>query len=233
MGRRGTIVVGHMEQFGQLIAEVSQRGGEWAGQVGNALAVAGILAGLMNCFLGYRMFRMFFACLGFVLGAAAGAWAGYAHGGEAHLVWALVGGAGGGIIGAVVLFRIYLAGVFVAGGLAAAVLSVAVLAGAGIEVPPLVMIVPLVLGGGLALVLQKLVIVAASSFVGALFVVCGVGQLTGWTADLAAGQAHSQVADAMGATPQMWGAWLALGLLGMVVQYRFTAGGRKQTASDE
>jgi len=227
VGAGGIIVAGQMEQFAQLIEEITQRGPEWAGDVGNALAVAGILAGLMNCFFGYRMFRMFFACLGFILGAAAGAWAGYTHGGEAHLVWALVGGAVGGIVGAVTLFRIYLAGVFVAGGAVAVVLSAAVLVAAGIELPPVVMLVPLVLGGGLALVLQKLVIIAVSSFGGALGVVCAVGQLTGWTAGLAAGQAGSQVADALRTNPQMWGAWLALGLLGVFVQYRFTAGGRE------
>ena len=202
--------------------EIAKRGPEWAAQIRNAVIAAAILVGLMNCFFGYRLFRLFFACLGFLLGAAGGGYLGYMHG---ELAWILVGGVVGGILGAMVLFTIYLAGVFVAGGLAAAFLVGVVLTGAGITMPAAVLIVPLVLGGFAALVVHKLVIIVASSFGGALGVLYGVAMLTGNAIDPTALLWQTSEAESIiRQSPGMWGGWAALGLGGVLIQYRFTAG---------
>lgn len=210
--------------------EIAQRGGQWAAQIRNAAIAASILAGLMNCFFGYRLFRLFFACLGFVLGAAGGGYLGYLHG---ELVWGLVGGLVGGLIGAMALFTIYLAGVFVAGGMAAALLAAIALRGAGINMPAVVLLVPLVLGGAVALIVHKLVIIVASSFGGALGVTCGVAMLRGGGIDLVALWQTSGAESIVRQDPGLWAGWAALGLAGVFVQYRFTAGDRRKQPAPE
>jgi len=212
-----------------ILEELSRRGPEWAAQIRNALIAAGIMAGLMNCFFGYRLFRLFFACLGFVLGAAGGGYLGYTSG---ELAWALVGGVVGGILGAILLFRIYLAGVFVAGGMAAAFFVAVVLTGAGITMPAVVLIVPLVLGGAAALIVHKMVIIVASAFGGALGVLCGIAALTGRPLDpTALIWQTSQAESIIRQDPQMWAGWAALGLGGVIIQYRFTADKRRPRTS--
>ena len=213
-----------------VLQEFALRAPEWAGQIRNVVIGATVLTGLMNCFFGYRLFRLFFACLGFALGAAGGGYMGYVYG---EAVWALAGGLVGGIFGAMVLFTIYLVGVFLAGGMAAAFLAAVVLAGAGISVPTLVLIVPLVLGGIVALVVHKMVIIVASSFGGALSVVYGVAMLSGDAIDpLAALWLTAKDKSIVWQKPGMWAAWAALGLAGAFIQYRFTAGSGPTAGSD-
>ena len=159
--------------------DMAQRGPEWAEKVRDVAIVLSILAGLINALFGYRLFRMFFACLGFVLGAAIGGYLGYAWGPEGDVIWPLVGALAGGIVGALALFGIYLAGVFVAGGMVAALLVTVVLAGAGITVPHAILVIPLLLGGAAALAVHKTVIILASAFGGALGVVYGGALLAG------------------------------------------------------
>lgn len=218
-----------MEQF---FDEVSQRGAQWAGHIRNVMIGAAVLTGLMNCFFGYRLFRMFFACIGFLLGAAAGGYLTYVYCSEP--AWALVGGLAGGVVGAIALFAIYLAGVFVAGGMGAAFLVAVMLAGVGITVPQFVLIVPLVIGGGLALVVHKLVIIVASAFGGALGVTWGAAMLGGAEIDLYALLLQTSQAESIVAKdPWLWAGWAALGLGGVFVQYRFTAGKGARGTSGE
>ena len=212
----------------QMFEDMAQNGSQWVWQIRNAVLAAGILAGLINCFFGYRLYRMFFACLGFVIGAAVGGYLGWTWSGE--LAWSLVGGVAGGVVGALALFSIYLAGVFAAGGLAAAFLVAVALRGAGISVPRAVLVVPLALGGAAALAMHKLVIVVASSFGGALGVTCGAAALAGTEIDLyALLWERSEAGSIIAQDPGLWAGWAALGLAGVFVQYRFTA--RKRTAS--
>ena len=207
-----------------VLEQIARRGPDLAAQIRNAVIAATILAGLMNCFFGYRLFRLFFACLGFVLGAAGGGYLGCMSG---ELAWILVGGVVGGILGAMTLFAIYLAGVFVAGGMAAAFFVAVVLTGAGITMPAVVLVVPLVLGGIAALVVHKLVIIIASSFGGALSVLYGVAMLTGEAIDpLALLWQRSEAESIVRQNPRLWAGWAALGLGGAIVQYLFTANKR-------
>ena len=211
-----------------VLQEFALRAPEWAGQIRNVVIGATVLTGLMNCFFGYRLFRLFFACLGFALGAAGGGYMGYIYGGS---IWALVGGLTGGIFGAMVLFAMYMIGVFLAGGMAAAFLAAVVLAGAGISVPTLLLVVPLVLGGIVAIVVHKLVIIVASSFGGAMSVVYGVAMLTGEVIDpLAVMWQTTKVKSIIWQDPGTWAAWAALGVAGVFVQYRFTANKDGNTA---
>ena len=214
--------------------DMATRAPEWADKVRDVAMVMTIVAGLMNALFGYRLFRLFFACLGFVLGAAIGGYLGYTWGPEGDVIWPLVGGLAGGIIGALTLFGIYLAGVFVAGGMVAALLVTVALAGAGITVPHVILVIPVLLGGALALTLHKTVIILASSFGGALGVVYGGAMLGGREMDLAGlVLQRPRIEQVVHADPDLWAAWFVLGLCGAFVQYRFTARSKKDRSSSD
>ncbi len=220
-----------MDQFFQ---DMAQHGPEWADKVRDVAMVLTIVAGLMNCLFGYRLFRLFFACLGFVIGAAVGGYLGHIYSPAGDVVWPLVGGLAGGIIGALTLFGIYLAGVFVAGGMVAALLVTVVLAGVGITVPHAILVIPVLLGGALALAVHKTVIILASAFGGALSVVYGGAMLGGREMDLAGlVLQRPQIEQVVRADPDLWGAWFVLGLCGAFVQFRFTARSKRDRSSSD
>jgi hypothetical protein len=132
--------------------------------------------GLLNCFLGYRIFRFMLGVYGFVLGAIAGlVIAGLVTDPEG---WGLVLPAFiGGVVGAGLMVLLYLVGVFVVGAAAGVLLVSAVGAGLDVTMPPAVVIIVAVVLGIVALILQKVVIVVATALSGAWAAVMGAVSL--------------------------------------------------------
>lgn len=128
-------------------------------------SVAAILWGLLDCFFGYRVFKLTIALLGAVAGALlaqAGAQAaGLGHGGE--LAALLVGA----LLGAGLAFLAYIAAVFVAGFGFGATLAMLLLAHFHHMVALLGALVVGVIGGIAAVKLQRVVIILATSLMGA------------------------------------------------------------------
>lgn len=128
-------------------------------------SVAAILWGLLDCFFGYRVFKLTIALLGAVAGALlaqAGAQAaGLGSGGE--LAALLVGA----LLGAGLAFLAYIAAVFVAGFGLGATLAILLLSHFHHMVALLAALVVGVIGGVAAVKLQRVVIILATALMGA------------------------------------------------------------------
>jgi len=189
------------------------------------VAILTIAFGLLNCFFGYRIFRFMLALWGLVLGAYVGATvAGNLADGQ--LLWVIVGGVVGAILGAGLMSLLYFLGVFVVGAAAGAVLADAVGVAAGIDMPTLVVIIVAVVVGIIALILQRVVIILATAFLGAWAVVSGALSLLAGTSTTPAelyGDAV-QAGELLPGLPSLVVllAWLVLALLGAVTQFAMT-----------
>jgi len=133
-----------------------------------------VVLGLLFCFFGYRIFRVLLVFAGAIIGAG-GAIAAANHLWPQVIPAAIVAGIVGGLVGGILMIVAYYVGVFLAGASFAASIAT-VLTGATSQNPQLVAIIPAaIVGGILALVLQKLIIILATSFMGSLTTVIGAG----------------------------------------------------------
>jgi hypothetical protein len=142
----------------------------------NIASISGIIAGLvlfllgiLNCFFGYKFFKVLLGVAGFIIG-------GYICGRIAYAInptesFAIAVGVIGGIIIAVTAFIFYYAGIFLAGALLG--LTVAVSLKLDFDnITNLALILVLVISGGiLAVIFQKFMIIISTSFSGAFFVI--------------------------------------------------------------
>jgi hypothetical protein len=190
------------------------------------IGLISIAFGLLNCFFGYRIFRVLLGIYGFLLGALVGLIvAGNIAAGQT--LWLLVGAIVGGVIGAVLMVFLYFVGVFVVGALAGALLSNAIGAMVGVDVPTVVVVIVAIVVGVVALIAQRVVLILATAFSGSWGAVAGgVLLFTG----------HSLPGLGVLARPSTWEqadlpmlvvllVWLALGVAGALVQFRTTAEG--------
>jgi hypothetical protein len=187
----------------------------------NAAISAGLLAivlGLVSCFAGYRLFRLFLGLYGFVLGGLLGAALAAAQLPGNDFVGA-VGLVLGGLLGAALLTASYLVGVFAVGALGG--LMLADLFGLHAAFGPLGVFITALALGVLALVLQKILISLSTAFSGAWAVIGGVVALLGRgpTALLDPFTPPTGLIRDLPAAAVI-AAWLLLGLAGAVVQLR-------------
>ena len=196
------------------------------------VAIILLAAGLLACFMGYRLFRWLLGSYGFVGGAyltsllvdALDPWAA-----AATII-------GGGLAGAAVLLLIYLAGVAILGA------GLGVLAISLFWTPPTgdlkwwVVVGACLVGAIAAVSLQRYVIIVSTSFGGAWTALVGALALGGDAEALAAaGGDLSQVypmAPANGQVPFAIG-WFGLGLLATLVQLRATSSTRTHRKTDD
>jgi hypothetical protein len=189
------------------------------------VALLTIAFGLLNCFFGFRIFRFMLILWGLILGAYAGATvAGNLANGE--LLWIIIGGVLGAIIGAALMSLLYLVGVFVVGAAAGAVLANAIGVALGMDMPTLVVIIVAVAVGIIALILQRVVLILATAFSGSWAVISGVLSLlagTSLTLTELYGEATQAGEAVAGVSPQLLLVfWLVLAVVGAVTQFAMT-----------
>jgi hypothetical protein len=201
-------------------------------------AMAGlVVVGLLFCFFGYRIFRVLLVFAGAIIGAGI-AMALANQQWPQSMVATVIAGIGGALAGGIIMIVAYYAGVFLAGALFAMTIT-AVLTGATTQNPQLVAVIPAaIVGGVLALVLQKLLIILATSFMGSLTTVTGAAYLIWGPAEIskATSSVPSSVPQSLDAllkqgapvfdNPHLgiaivW--WLVLGAAGVFVQHFWTA----------
>jgi len=131
-----------------------------------------VVVGLLFCFLGYRIFRVLLVFAGAVFGAMGAM-------GLANQQWpqsvaaTVIAGILGACVGGVLMVVAYYLGVFLAGAAFGAA-TAAIVTGANTQNPQLLAVIPAtIIGGLLALVLQKVLIILATSFMGSLATVTG------------------------------------------------------------
>jgi hypothetical protein len=189
----------------------------WAGQMTAPLAVA---VGILICFWGYRLLKLTLGVVGLIAGAAGG-WAvglSLAPGNNGiALVCAIIGG----VICAVLCIWLFFLGIFLLGASAGAIVATALFHAAGNQPQPILVLVLAIVFGVIALVLQKLMIIVSTAFIGSYLVTAGVLHL------LAGGQNVSplwfdhlqQGSDGILGYAALV-IWLILGLGGASFQYR-------------
>jgi hypothetical protein len=182
-----------------------------------------VLAGLVSCFAGYRLFRIVLGIFGFIVG-----WLFVSSAmGTDQTLWMLLAAFGGGLLGALILIAAYFVGVALIGaGIGAGAASV-IWASFGREPGIIPVIVLAILG---ALGLQRYVIIVATAFAGAQTTVIGAAALMGnrAAADAAARAVYRVYPlDPLPATRVDLVAMIVLGIAGLVVQLAITAKGKK------
>ena len=190
-------------------------------------AIILILGGLLSCFAGYRVFRVVLGFFGFVLGALLTS----SVMATDHTMWIIGAAIVGGIVGALILVGAYFVGVALIGAGVGALVVNLIWAYLGRE-PHIVIVILFAVAGALAaLALQRYVIITATSFGGAWTTIVGALALLGdRLAVEAAARNNVWLAYPMNPAPgQRWviAAWLAIGLVGVIVQLGVTAKGKK------
>lgn len=139
----------------------------------NALVGAGISVGTLYCFLGYRTLKVLIGLTGFcIAGMTAATLASLVSEGEvSYMAFA---GIIGGLFGAMALSFLYRTGVFFIGVLGAALIASNCLAAQGSSWVPLAVIGMGLVGGLVALLVERPVITVSSAAIGAWIVVSGV-----------------------------------------------------------
>jgi len=186
-------------------------------QIFNFLPAAAVLLGLLVCFFGYRIFRFVLAIIGFVIGASFVAGFGYTLTDGKEIAVILIAAIAGGLIGAVLLLFLYSAGVFLMGAVFGILLFSGILVLIDISIAPFVYIVPVLLGGTAALLLQRFMIVLITSFTGAWAAVMGALYLLNSNFNPLEPEFMNSISDIQ--TYRIVFSWLALGILGFVTQY--------------
>lgn len=187
-------------------------------------AVVVAVFGFMACVAGYRLLRYVLAVFGFIIGGlAASSVLGASE--TAYMVGAFIAG---GAAGAIIMVAAAFIGVALVGaglGAAAATLAWTQLPG---DPHPYVIVLASVAGAWLATWLQRYVTIVATAFAGAWAMLVGGLALSGDQARLAAAAAGNvwvpyPLQPAPGEAWVPW-AWLALGLMGVVLQLKVTGG---------
>jgi hypothetical protein len=180
-----------------------------------------IAVGLLACFAGYRLFRIVLTVYGFVLGALFASTLVAPSDAVAMLVALGVGG----LLGAVIMYAGYIVGVaLVGGGLGVTLAHAAWTAWRGSEPGVIVVIFAAVVGATLATALQREIVIVATAFMGAQTAVAGIVAALATRAARRPGQDDVWVGHlGIPAVGRSWQflAWVALGIVGTVVQFRW------------
>jgi hypothetical protein len=185
------------------------------------------VGGLVACFAGYRFFRIVLVLYGFIIGALV-ATSAIGAGSTTQLVLAAIAG---GLIGGLILYTAYFLGVALVGAAVGALIVHAAWAQIGTDPHPIVLILFAISGAIAAMILQRYVIVVATAFGGAWTLVIGALALAGNERALRAAAGDVWVLYTFSLQPGDRGllvVWLALGLVGLIVQLRFTGRGRSR-----
>jgi LEA14-like dessication related protein len=181
------------------------------------LTVAVIAWGVLNCFFGYRVFKVTLALQGGLAGAGAGKLAATAMGlGPMGITVALIAG---GLLGAGLAFLMYIAAVFVAGFFFGAALGMLLLANYHHMIALLTGCVLGIVGGFLAVKVQRVLIILSTALVGAFLSILTLSYFTNridWTFYARQPDQLPALIDSNG---WMLPAILALATVGVIAQF--------------
>lgn len=175
-----------------------------------------VVVGALQCFFGYRIFKVILGLTGFLLGGILAAAIGSTFSQEVAFV--LITGLTGGFIGAALMVGLYFVGIFIIGALFGGVLGTVFYAAAESNPDPAVLLILAVLTGILALIFQKFMIIVSTSYGGASAVVAGIAYFITGAINLSKPE---QMSGSNGSYLYAFLlGWLALGTFGVIVQYR-------------
>lgn len=139
----------------------------------NGAVALAIAIGTLYCFLGYRTLRFVIVLTGFLLaGAVAAGLAAWVS--KGNMVAVAVTGALGGICGAVALGFLVRSGIFLLGMLGVLVIAMLLTGGKQESYVPGMVLAAGIVGGFLALLLRRTIIILATAAIGAWLVTSGI-----------------------------------------------------------
>ena len=188
------------------------------------LSIAALAWGVLDCFFGYRVFKLTIALLGAVIGALLGQAGALALGLDStgELAGMLLGALGG----AGLAFLLYLAAVFMAGFGFGATLAVLLLAHFNHMVALLAAIVAGLVGGFAAVKLQKALLVLATALLGSFRAIVALTFFTAGLDWMYYYRQPQQIPALIDGNAWMFPAILVLAAIGAMVQFEVgTSGG--------
>ncbi len=185
--------------------------------------------GLIECFFGYRILSFLLGVIGFVVGAVIGGSLGFEFSSGSEII-SIIAGIVGGCVGAFVMYLLYLLGVFVIGA-ALGFMVVSFIFGFMNENPVFwIVIASSALGGILAVIFQRPMIIIATSFGGSYAAVTGISYLlTKNFNPLEPVFLNTLSEDKL---YRMAIIWFALGVFGFVVQYMMLSERKSEGTGD-
>lgn len=189
-------------------------------------SVAVIAWGVLDCFFGYRVFKITLALVGGVLGGVLGQLAATAlELGPAGLTACLLVG---GVLGAGLAFLLYIVAVFVAGFGFGATLGILLLANYHHMVALLSGGVLGIVSGFLAVKIQRVLIMLSTALLGAFRAVLGLAYFTSQIDWLYYFRQPDQMPALIDSNPWMFPSILALAAVGVIAQFELGGGGGKK-----
>ncbi len=184
-----------------------------------AFAIFSIIAGVIVCFWGYRLFKVVLGIAGFIAGATL-----FYHFGAhytANMIVLVILAVFGGMIGASLSMAFYYVGLFLLGALAGWQIGFLAATVINIELVIIIPIVAAVIAGILACFFQKPIIIAATALIGAWSVVTGGFYFFGTgiiPTDLFR-DPFMLVESLRETNPVVVFAWIVLSIAGMIFQF--------------
>jgi hypothetical protein len=186
--------------------------------------------GMLDCFFGYRIFKLTILLWGALLGAFLGQLAGHALGWS--VAFRIGGVVAGGLLGGGLAFLLYLAAVFAMGFLFGATLGLLVLANVNHMVAILTSCLLGVIGGFLAVKLQRVVLILATALLGsfrALLALMYFTQRLDWVYYLC--QRPQQLPALIEGNAWLFPSILALAAVGTIAQFELGGSGQLKSGS--
>lgn len=177
--------------------------------------VASIVLGVLQCFMGYRIFKVLLGVFGFVITSSMAytiAFTSIREVAPAVGIAVVVG-----CIGAVLAVALYFIGLFLMGAFFAGGALYLISLTAGTQVEGIFIIVVAVIGGIIAIILNKLVIILSTAFGGAWQIIWGVGY---FVPQLRVSNLEYMIQRMDEDLIIIGICWLVLGIAGIVVQYK-------------
>lgn len=187
--------------------------------IGIALLVFGI--GFLNCFFGFRVIRSAFALWGIVAGIYVGMI--LIPSADSEITTLLAAAVFGGVVGGVIFVALYLLGAIAIGAALGFTFSLIAMGFMGMETNLFISVIFAIVFAILSLFLNRLFIIGATAFSGASAMALAGAAIFYDQASLLNVNAREEMLDGARALPPIiWIAWILLGFIGTLVQYRMT-----------
>ena len=190
--------------------------------------ISGLTLGAFWCFFGYSIFRFTLVLLGFISGAVVGGALGFelSEGSEVIAIGAAIAG---GLLGAGNMFALYLLGVFVIGAALGALLSFSSMTYLSQSPDNTITIIAAVVGGVIAVIFKRFMIILATSLTGAWAVVTGLAYFVKNNFDPFKPDSVFELGE--NEVYRILIVWLAIAVAGFTVQYIISA--KKEEIDEE
>ena len=184
----------------------------------NFIVLLGILIGIIECFWGYKLFKFTLAIAGFITGLIAGTKLGYLYTSRSFI--SLLFGFMGGVIGALISLVLYYLGVFFVGSLVGYLAGIIIMGTHFFIFSQIILIIFSIVGGILALLFQKFMIIFATSFGGAWSIVNGFAYIM-----------YPMKREFL-TNYIILTIWIVLGISGFIIQYKIFTNSEAEISKD-